>query len=170
MLKQNILQKDYTTNQRYYQLKLPINIGCMIPVDDSVRLLSQFVEEMNLEDLYSTYSRIRENRATPRQMLKIVLYAYMNNIYSSHAMEKACHRYINFMYLLEDSPKPNHSTFARFRSLHFAPCAERILAEITNFLHTLEEISGYAIFIDNTKIEACANKYTFVWKSCFFIN
>jgi len=164
MQKQNILQKNYTLNQRYFQLKLPINIDCMIPENDSVRLLSQFVEEMDLEDLYSTYSRLRENQATPRQMLKIVLYSYMNHNYSSRAMEKSCQRDVNFMYLLENSPKPDHSTFARFRSLHFAPCAERILAEMTKFLLTIGEISGDAVFVDGTKIEACANKYTFVWK------
>lgn len=136
----------------------------MIPDNDSVRLLSQFVEEMDLTDLYSTYSRFRENQATPRQMLKIVLYSYMNHIYSSRSMESSCRRDVNFMYLLENSPGPDHATFARFRSIHFAPCAERIMAEMTNFLYDLGEISGDAIFIDGTKIEACANKYTFVWK------
>lgn len=68
------------------------------------------------------------------------------------------------MYLLEDAPVPDHSTFARFRSLHFAPCAESILAKMSNFLYDLGEVSGEAIFIDGSKIEACANKYTFVWK------
>jgi transposase len=119
---------------------------------------------MNLEDLYSTYTRIREKQATPRQMLKIVLYSYMNHKYSSRDMEVACRRDINFMYLLEDTPVPDHSTFARFRSLHFAPCSENILAQMSNFLYELGEISGERIFIDGTKIEACANKYTFVWK------
>lgn len=164
MRKHNILQKNYTANQRFYQLKLPLELDCIIPDDDSVRLLSQFVEEMDLEDLYSTYSRIREKQATPRQMLKIVLYSYMNHSYSSRDMETACRRDINFMYLLENSPAPDHSTFARFRSLHFVPCAERIMAEMSNFLYDIGEISGDAIFIDGTKIEACANKYTFVWK------
>ena len=164
MRKQNILHKNYTINQGFYQLKLPLNIDCIIPDNDSVRLLSQFVEEMDLKDLYATYSRIRENQANPRQMLKIVLYSYMNHNYSSRLMETACRRDINFMYLLEDAPVPDHSTFARFRSLHFAPCAESILAKMSNFLHDLGEVSGEAIFIDGTKIEACANKYTFVWK------
>ena len=136
----------------------------MIPNNDSVRLLSQFVEEMDLTDLYSTYSRLRENQATPRQMLKIVLYSYMNHNYSSRSMELSCKRDVNFMYLLEGSPVPDHSTFARFRSLHFAPCSETIMAEMTNFLYDIGEISGDSIFIDGTKIEACANKYTFVWK------
>lgn len=158
------LHKDYTLKGGNYQLKLPLNIDFLIPDNDSVRLLSQFVEEMNLEDLYATYSRVRENQATPRQMLKILLYSCMNHRYSSRLMELSCRRDVNFMYLLENSPVPDHSTFARFRSIHFAPCAERIMAEMTNFLYDIGEISGDAIFIDGTKIESCANKYTFVWK------
>ena len=156
--------KNYTLYRGNYQLKLPLNIEYMIPNNDSVRLLSQFVEEMDLTDLYSTYSRLRENQATPRQMLKIVLYSYMNHNYSSRAMELSCKRDVNFMYLLEGSPAPDHSTFARFRSIHFAPCSETIMAEMSNFLYEIGEISGDTIFIDGTKIEACANKYTFVWK------
>ena len=156
--------KNYTLNGGNYQLKLPLNIDYMIPDNDSVRLLSQFVEEMDLTDLYSTYFRLRENQATPRQMLKIVLYSYMNHNYSSRAMELSCKRDVNFMYLLEGSPVPDHSTFARFRSIHFAQCSETVMAEMTNFLYEVGEILGDAIFIDGTKIEACANKYTFVWK------
>ncbi|WP_335621843.1 transposase [Clostridium isatidis] len=79
-------------------------------------------------------------------------------------IELACRRDINFMFLLEGASAPDHSTFARFRSLHFAPCSEKILAEMTNFLYKIGEVSGNNIFIDGTKIEACANKYTFVWK------
>lgn len=66
MQKQNILHKNYTINQGLYQLKLPLNIDCIIPDNDSVRLLSQFVEEMDIRDLYSTCSRIRERQATSR--------------------------------------------------------------------------------------------------------
>jgi transposase len=164
MKKENILHKDYTINQKFYQLKLPLNINYMIPANDSVRLLSQFVEEMDLTDLYSTYSKIKENQVSPRKMLKIMIYAYMNNLYSSRKIENACRRDINFMFLLEDSAVPDHATFARFRSIHFAQCAEKVLATMSNFLYDIGEISGEAIFIDGTKIEACANKYTFVWK------
>ena len=158
------LHKNYTSIRGNYQLKLPLNIEYMIPANDSVRLLSQFIEEMDLTDLYSTYSRIRENQATPRQMLKIVLYSYMNHNYSSRKMEQSCKRDVNFMYLLGDSKSPDHSTFARFRSIHFALCAKEIMAEMSNFLYEIGEVMGNDIFIDGTKIEACANKYTFVWK------
>lgn len=162
MTKHINLQKNYSLNQSGYQLKLPLNIETIIPEDDSVRLLSQFVEAMDLTDLYSACERI--NSVSPRTLLKIVLYSYMNGDYSSRSMELNCKRDINFMFLLEGAPAPDHATFARFRSIHFAPCSKRILAEMSNALFDLGEISGETIFIDGTKIESNANKYTFVWK------
>lgn len=162
MTKHINLQKNYTEFSGGYQLKLPLNIETIIPENDSVRLLSQFVEEMDLTDLYSTYERI--NSLSPRTLLKIVLYSYMNGDYSSRSMELNCKRDINFMFLLEGHSAPDHATLARFRSIHFAPCSKRILAEVSNLLFDLGEISGETIFIDGTKIEANANKYTFVWE------
>ena len=159
-----ILHTNYKLNQEFYQLKLPLDIDSIIPNNDSVRLLSQFVEEMELSKLYSTYFRIRKNPATPRQLLKIMLYAYMNRKYSSRDIEIACNRDINFMFLLEGKPAPDHATIARFRTLHFAPFAKEIFSQMTEILYSLGEVSGENIFIDGTKIESCANKYTFVWK------
>ena len=163
---QNILipVTDYTTFNRNYQIKLPLNLELSVPASDPVRLLSAFVEGMDLSDLYQTYDRIRKNQATPRQMLKIVLYAGMNSRYSSREIESACRRDINFMYLLEGMPAPDHATIARFISLHFSECSKKILAQMSEQLYAMGELSGKTIFIDGTKIESCANKYTFVWK------
>ena len=159
-----ILQGDYTISSLYHQIKLPLDIEVFIPSDDPVRLVSAFVEEMNLSDLYETYDRIRKNQASPRQMLKIVIYAAMNKIYSSRDIESACKRDINFMYLLEGAPAPDHSTIARFISIHLSQCSKQIMAQVGTILLDLGEISGENIFIDGTKIESVANKYTFVWK------
>ena len=159
----NIYQ-DYTSFSLYYQIKLPLDLEISIPSDDPVRLVSAFVEEMDLSELYKTYGRIRKNQATPRQMLKLVIYAAMNRIYSSRDIQKACKRDINFMYLLEGMPAPDHATIARFISLHFSACAKVLLAQMSDLLYLFGEISGKTIFIDGTKIESAANKYTFVWK------
>ena len=159
-----IIQKNYTSFSLYYQIKLPLDLEISIPSDDPVRLVSTFVEEMDLSELYKTYGRIRKNQATPRQMLKLVIYAAMNRIYSSRDIRKACKRDINFMYLLEGMPAPDHATIARFISLHFSACAKVLLAQMSDLLYLLGEISGKTIFIDGTKIESAANKYTFVWK------
>ena len=143
---------------------LPLNLETFIASDDKVRLLSQFVEELDLTDLVRTYDRIRKNTATPRQMLKIVLYAAMNRLYSSRDIETACKRDINFMFLLEGSPAPDHATIARFKYLHFSEVSETYLAAMSQWLYLGRELSGKDIFIDGTKIESCANRYTFVWK------
>ena len=159
-----LLQKDYTTSSLYYQIKLPLDVEILIPADDPVRLLSAFVEGMELSDLYQTYRKIKKNQATPRQLFKVIVYASMNRIYSSRDIETACKRDINFMYLLEGKPAPDHATIARFLSLHFTRCSKKTLAEVSELLYSLGEISGKNIFIDGTKIESVANKYTFVWK------
>lgn len=164
MQKTNILHLDYTSSRRIKQLRLPLELEYNIPANDPVRLVDTFVEEMDLSDLYKTYSRIRKNQATPAQMLKIVLYAAMNRQYSSRSIETACKRDINFMFLLEGFPAPDHATVARFISVHLAACPHRIMSEMDKILYRLGEISARDIFIDGTKIESVANKYTFVWK------
>lgn len=160
----NILQENYTTISSPYQLKLPLDIEILIPANDPVRLLNAFVEEMNFSDLYYTYGRVRKNQASPRQLLKIMIYASMNQIYSTSRIETACQRDINFIYLLEGMPAPDHATLARFISLHLAQCFQKILAQMSSLFYELREILGKTIFIDGTKIEFRTNKYTFVWK------
>lgn len=164
MHKTKIIQKDYSLSSMNYQLKLPFELEVLIPDDDPVRLLSAFVEELELTDLYRSYGKIKKGQVTPRQMFKIVIYAAMNHIYSSRDIETACRRDINFMYLLEQKPAPDHATIARFLSLHLSRCSKKVLAEVTEILYSLGEISGTHIFIDGTKIESAANRYTFVWK------
>ena len=90
MQKTKLTHKNYTLNGGIYQLKLPLNIETIIPENDSVRLLSQFVEGMDLTDLYLTYERI--NSLSPRTLLKIVLYSCMNGDYSSrkHKVSDLC--------------------------------------------------------------------------------
>ena len=162
----NILRKEYTLNEQNYQLKIPMELDICIPNNDCVRLISQFVEEMDLTALYDTYERMpSEKYASPEIMLKIMLYAYHERKdVSSRIIEKKCKRDINYMYLLEGKAAPDHAAIARFRSKHFAPCARQFLAQMSELLHELKQITDTEIFVDGTKIEANANKYTFVWK------
>lgn len=162
----NILHKEYTLNERNYQLKIPMNIDAYIPSNDCVRLISQFVEEMDLTALYATYDRMpRANHASPATMLKLMLYAYHERQeISSRIIEKNCRRDINYMYLLEGSRPPDHTTISRFRTKHFAECATELLMEMVKILIDWNQITDTEVFIDGTKIEANANRYTFVWK------
>ncbi len=164
MENQQITHKDYTTWGTAYQLILPLNVEFQIPKNDPVRLLRHFIGGMDLSELYRTYSRIEKRQASPRQMLAILVYANMNGIFSSRKIEAACKRDINFMYLLEGKAAPDHATIARFRSRHLSSCIKDIFAQMDAKLDEMGELSLRQLFIDGTKIESCANKYTFVWK------
>lgn len=137
-----------------------------IPSNDCVRLISQFVEELDLTALYDTYERMPpEKHGSAAILLKLILYAYHEGIeISSRIIEKNCRRDINYMYLLEGRRVPDHATIARFRTKHFGPCALSLLSQMTEFLHDLGQVTQSEVFLDGTKIEANANRYTFVWK------
>ena len=137
----------------------------VIPADDSVRLLDEIVEEMDLTPLMRAYSvQGRKPATSPRTMLKIMVYAYMEGRYSSRDIESACKRDINFIWLLNGSPAPNYHQIARFRSQRLSECAEDLFFQIVKMLREIDEIKYEHLFVDGTKIEANANKYSFVWK------
>jgi len=88
----------------------------------------------------------------------------MSDIITSRAIETACRRDINFMWLLEGQKAPDHNTIACFRSGRLGDAIEELFTQFIEMLHSIGEIAFENIFVDGTKIEACANKYSFVWK------
>ena len=161
---QDILQGNYNTEFSSYQIKLPIELGIKIEDNDPVRLLDSFVDAMDLTELSNSYGKRVKKTADPIKLFKIVVFGIMKKIYSTRGLQEACRKNIDFMFLLDGSPVPDHATFARFVSDHFSKCSEKTMSKMTLLLKELGEISGETIFIDGTKIEAYANKYTFVWK------
>jgi len=138
----------------------------LIPVDDSVRLLSQKLEGLNYSKLYQAYSvKGRKPAVDPKIMFKVLTYAYMNGIYTTHKIEMACRRDINFLWLLAGIKAPDHATVARFRQKYLAEALDDLFYQMVNELYEMGEILFENVFIDGTKIEANANRYTFVWKS-----
>ena len=149
-----------------YQLKLPLEMDVLIPKDDSVRLLNLILEGLDYSRLYNKYStKGRKSKVDPKIMFKIITYANMENIYSSRDIEKACRRDINFKWLLQGAQPPDHSTICRFQ---YEKIDENIMEDLfyqsIDILYRLGEINFENIFIDGTKIEAAANRYTFVWR------
>ena len=136
----------------------------LIP-DDSVRLLSHITEELDYTNLFMAYSSKGRNPVVkPKTLFRVLVYAYMNNIYTSRKIEEACRRDINFMWLLQGQKVPDHNTIARFRNGRLSGIVEGLFSQLVVKLSELGEIQYENIFIDGTKIEAYANKYTFVWK------
>lgn len=157
--------KNYTEFGEPYQLVLPLNLESLVSNDDSVRLLIHELEDLNYSLLYQAYSAKGRNPAVdPKTMFKILTYAYSQNIYSSRKIETACKRDINSMWLLAGQKAPDHSTIARFRTGFLADACEDLFYQMVRRLKQMNELSKETVFIDGTKLEACANKYTFVWK------
>ncbi|HWR07174.1 transposase [Sporomusa sp.] len=98
------------------QKQLPINwfchsnVGVLIPENDSVRLLSKIMDQLDYSTLYKAYSRKgRKSAVSPRIFLKVIVYGYMNNLYTSRSIEQACSRDIHFMWLLQGVKAPDHN-------------------------------------------------------------
>ena len=137
----------------------------IIPASDSVRLLDEKMEGLNYHSLMRAYARTGRKPATnPITMFKILVYGAMDGRYSSRDLARACQRDINYIWLLGDEKSPNHSEIARFRSKRLPECAEDLFVQVVKMLGELGEIKYEHLFVDGTKIEANANKYSFVWK------
>lgn len=144
------------------QLVLPLNIEIKIDINDPVRKLAEICDELDYTKLYDAYLR-HWRKIDPVILFEILVFANMNRIYSSRDIEKACKYDIRFMWLLQDQPVPDHSTFARFQNERLVGVIEDLFYQLIEKLHELGEIEYRNIFIDGTKIESNANRYTFVW-------
>ena len=156
---------DYNKKAEPRQLVLPLDYGIMIKETAPVRLLDAVLEELNYTELQHLYSpKGRKSKVPPHILFKIFVFAMSNGIYSTRMIQQQCEENINYMWLLQGYPCPSHMTFQRF----FARCTFEILANL--FAQLMEAISRRdtlsfnEVFIDGTKLEANANKYTFVWK------
>lgn len=123
---------------RYFQLLISEEFAeRRIPEDDSVRLLDQIVDELDLHSLACSYSRMgRKSATSPRTLLKIMIYANMEGIYSSRSIESSCKRDINFIWLLNGEKAPNYREIARFRSERLSECGEDLFYQLVkNYPH-----------------------------------
>ena len=137
----------------------------VIRENDSVRLLDKIVEEMDLSALYGTYACTgRLTAIPPSTTLKIMLYASMEGVRAPRQIQKCCKRDINYIWLLNGAAAPEFNRFERFRRDHLSKCGDGLLSQLVRKLKELGEIRFEHLFVDGTKIEANANKYSFVWK------
>lgn len=148
----------------FRQLVLPLNLEYNIPNNDPVRLLDSICDELDYSELYKSYDRTWR-KYDPKLLFKLIVYGYMRGYYSCRDIEKACKDSTRFMWLLNGSSVPDSATIARFQNSRLTPVIEKLFYQFIELLHSKNEIPFENIFIDGTKIEANANKYSFVWKS-----
>ena len=97
-------------------------------------------------------------------LFKVMVYGYQCGIYSSRKLEEACRYRVDFMWLLEEYPAPDHATLARFRTGRCAEAAEELFYQYVNLLEEQGETDHETVFVDGTKLESCAGRYTFRWR------
>lgn len=151
-------------NHQFKQLILPLNLEIKLPKGDPDRLLNDICDRLDYTELYKTYCRAWR-KYDPKMLFKILVYGYMTGNYSCRDIENACQRDICFMWLLNGNRVPDSATFARFQNERLVPVIERLFYQLVTLLHERNEIPFINLFVDGTKIEANANRYTFVWKS-----
>ena len=152
-----------------YQLKLPLEIEKIIEISDPVYT---FCEVLNKIDL-KRYLVIKENKTGRRRfdsetLLKVILFAFMEHGYvSTREIEKLCKTDIRFMYLLDGETAPSHMTIDNFMNDCLADNIKNIFNEINRYIFDVQNVDLERVYIDGTKLEANANKYSWVWKkSC----
>lgn len=144
---------------------MPLDLGLRIEEGAPVRLLSQICDELEYGELDGAYAhKGRKSAVSPRRLFAIMVFAYMNGIYSSRKIEEACRRDIHFMWLLEGHKAPDHNTIARFRKERLNGTMEGLFYQLVKKLREKEEVVFRDVFVDGTKIEANANRYSFVWR------
>ena len=162
---QNQKQDQYKVFERHGQLVFAINSEIMIPENAPVRLLNAQLEELDYGKLYQAYSpKGRKSAADPRVLFKVLVHGYLYGIYSSRKLEEACQYRIDFRWLLEDRKAPDHSTLARFRTGRCREVVEDLFYQFVRKLEEIGETDHKAVFLDGTKLESCAGRYTFVWR------
>lgn len=148
-------------NQRQTTL-LPYSFDDFISEKHPVRVVDQVVESINIQPLLKAYSKEGNPSYHPKMLLKVMLYAYMTNTYSSRKIELAIRENINFMWLT-GMTVVDHNTINRFRSNKLKDSFKEIFKQVVLMLASEGFISLKQIYTDGTKIEAQANRYTFVW-------
>ena len=151
--------REHINNQT---VLFPQRIDEDITENDPVRLVNAVVDGLNLEGFNRLYKERGRSPYHPRMMLKVIVYAYMNNIYSCRKIEKCLRRDIHYIWLA-GYEKPDFITINRFRNR----VKDEINQVFTQLVLVLAErglVSLDVEYIDGTKIESKANKYTFVWK------
>ncbi|KIU06576.1 transposase [Clostridium butyricum] len=126
--------------------------------------MKKIINKCNIIPIHQIDFPISYKNIIPETMFAIIVYGYMEGIYSTRDLEKACQRDINFRWLLQGQSPPKHNSIDRFKRERLAGCIENLFNQLVKKLRELNEIQFKNIFIDGTKIESSANRYTFVWK------
>lgn len=160
-----LIHSNYTT----FQLVLPLDLGIKISEDDELITYCELMKGINLEKYLKMYEGVGRKPKNRVAILNTILFGFMIDIRSTRKIKKACETDIRFMYLLEGSDALSHTLINTIiQSLEVS--IDNLFKEIFDSINEKEIIDTSITYIDGTKIEADANRYTFVWKKSVIKN
>lgn len=144
------------------QLTLPLDLEEDIPQNHLVRVVNEAVNRLSDGIFSSAYPGGGRDSYHPKMLTKVIIYAYTQRIYSSRQIAKAVRENVMFMWIA-GRQRPDFRTINRFRSERMKAVLESVFTAVLKFLAEEKYVSLEHYFMDGTKIEANANRYTFVW-------
>lgn len=160
------------TFKPYYQAQLmaiPPSLDELVGKGHAVRIVNDVIDRINIQALLDAYHIKGSSSYHPQMLLKVLVYGYVSNVYSSRKLEVACRENINFMWLSGMS-YPDHNTINRFRGARLKNALRSVFEEVVKLLAEEGLLSIEDVYTDGTKIQANANRYTFVWKKSIQTN
>ena len=152
-----------TTDYSATQLVLPLDCAVLIEENDPIRSFCELLEGVNLKAYVKKSTKGRHDYED-LTLIRILLFAYMNQITSLREIEAACRNDIRFIWLGQGI-RPSHMTFQRLINERLNGRFEDLFIDINKHLIEHEMIHTDVLYIDGTKFEANATKNSFVWRN-----
>jgi len=162
MARGKTLSVVFKANHQHQIMAFPPSLDELVAADHPVRVVHEVLERVDITAIMQQYKPGGASSYHPRMLLKTLVYAYINNIYSSRKIEQSLQESIYFMWLTGMS-KPDHNTINRFRGQRLQKTLQPIFTQVVLLLCEEGLLSLKDLYTDGTKIEANANRYTFVW-------
>lgn len=157
-----ILSVAFKAYQQHQSMLLPPSLDELIAQRHPVRIVNEVLDKIDIDPLLKKYKGGGSSSFHPRMLLKVLVYSYINNNYSSRKIEAALKENIHYMWLSGMST-PDHNTINRFRSDRLKEVLRQVFTQVVVLLAEEGLLNIKELYTDGTKIEAAANRYTFVW-------
>ena len=169
----NMLSKK--TNQENYtpiQMKFPVDLEKIIKISDPIYTFNEIMEQIDLQKYFvEEGNKMGRPKFDSVKLLKIILLAFRENGYPSvRNINKLCNTDIRFIWLLDGTPAPSHTTISNFINDQLTDNIENIFNDINSYIFKADNVDLDHDYIDGTKLEANANKYSWVWKKSCITN
>ena len=156
----NLVYKSYAQNEIAL---FPLTLEEMIPSSHRARVVNAVIDRLDISAIEGKYKAGGTSIYHPRMLLKVITYAYLDNVYSGRRMETLLSENVAYMWLSGMS-RPDFRTINLFRSKRLKGVFEGIFTQVVTMLNEEGLVSLDVQYVDGTKIESAANKYTFVWR------